>query len=171
MAKRDVVALEKEGVRLRLLEAEDLKMTLAWRNQPHIRRWFFYADVIGWEMHASWYEQYKTRDDDFVFIIEETHTLKKPVGQVAISHIDWSAKRAEYGRLLIGEPEARGMGIARAATNLLLEQAFAHWWLSEVYLHVYTANTAALAVYEACGFRVGSQTEDVLTMIKRQGMA
>jgi len=171
MTKRDVAPREKEGVRLRLLEDEDLKMTLAWRNQAHIRRWFFYAEVISWEMHTSWYETYKTRDDDFVFIIEETRTLKKPVGQVALYHIDWAQKRAEYGRLLIGEPDAHGRGMARAATNLLLEQAFAHWGLSEVYLAVYAANTAALAVYAACGFRVESQTAEVLLMIKRQGMA
>src|SRR5262245_28182771 len=108
MAKRDVAALEHDGVRLRLLEAADLEMTLAWRNQDHIRRWFFYADVISWAMHTSWYEQYKTRDDDFVFIIEETRTLQKPVGQVALYHVDWVEKRAEYGRLLIGAPDARG---------------------------------------------------------------
>src|SRR5262249_11213665 len=140
-------------------------------NQAHIRRWFFYADVISWAMHTSWYNKYETRDDDFVFIIEETRTHKKPVGQVALYDIDWAAKRAEYGRLLLGEPEARGRGIARIATNLLLEQAFANWGLSEVYLEVYATNTAALAVYEACGFRVASQTADVLLMIKRQGLA
>src|SRR5712691_2664016 len=157
MTKRDVAPREKEGVRLRLLEDEDLKMTLAWRNQGHIRRWFFYSDVISWEMHTSWYAQYKTCDDDFVFIIEETRTPKKPVGQVALYHIDWAAKRAEYGRLLLGEPDAQGRGMARAATNLLLEQAFANWGLSEIYLEVYAANTPALAVYDACGFRVASQ--------------
>lgn len=171
MAKRDVAALEQDGVRLRLLEAADLKMTLAWRNQDHIRRWFFYADVISWPMHTSWYEQYKMRDDDFVFIIEETRTLQKPVGQVALYHIDWTAKRAEYGRLLIGAPEARGKGMARVATNLVLAQAFAHWGLAEVYLEVYAANTAALAVYEACGFGLESQTDDILTMLKRRERA
>ncbi len=171
MAKRYVAALEKDGVRLRLLEAGDLQMTWAWRNQARIRRWFFYSDVISWEMHTSWYDKYKTRDDDFVFIIAETRTLKKPVGQVALYDIDWTQKRGEYGRLMLGEPDAQGRGIARTATNLLLGQAFVNWGLSEVYLEVYATNTAALAVYDACGFCVASQTADVLRMIKRPGLA
>ena len=59
-------------IRLRLLEEQDLPQTLAWRNQDHIRRWFFSSERLTPEQHAGWFARYRQRDDDFVFIIEET---------------------------------------------------------------------------------------------------
>jgi len=50
-------------------------MTRAWRNQDHIRKWFFHSDPITTEQHLAWWQRYQDRDDDFVFIIEETETL------------------------------------------------------------------------------------------------
>ena len=35
-------------------------------------------------MHRQWWEAYRGRDDDFVFVIEELAELKAPVGQVAV---------------------------------------------------------------------------------------
>jgi hypothetical protein len=81
-------------------------MTLAWRNQDHIRTWFFHSDVITPEQHRRWFDAYRGRDDDFVFVIEETEELRRPVGQVALYYIDWEPGTAEYGRLMIGDTDA-----------------------------------------------------------------
>ncbi len=140
-------------VRLRLLEPADLPLTLAWRNQEHIRKWFFFSDVISPDQHRAWFEQYQDRDDDFVFVIEETETLDRPVGQVSIYNIDRVAGRAEYGRLMIGDPDAGGLGLARLATSRLVDEALGPWGLREVYLEVFDTNAAAIAVYRACGFQ------------------
>lgn len=102
-------------VRLRLLEESDLSMTLAWRNQDHVRKWFFHSDIIAADQHRRWFEQYRDRDDDFVFVIEEAETLRRAIGQASIYNIDWAARRAEFGRLLIGDPE--GGGRPRAGPN------------------------------------------------------
>ena len=131
MAKRHVAPLVRGRVRLRLLEEGDLPMTLAWRNQDHIRQWFFHSDLITPEEHRRWFEQYRDRDDDFVFVIEETETLKRPVGQVALYHVDWVARRAEFGRLMIGDAEATGLGLARLATRRLVGEALGHWRLRD----------------------------------------
>lgn len=152
MPKRHIAPLVHGRVRLRLLEEADLPMTLAWRNQDHIRRWFFYSDVITPDQHRRWYERYRDRDDDFVFVIEETEALKRPVGQAALYNIDWAGKRAEFGRLLIGDAAARGMGLAATATRLLVDEAMAAWGLAEVCLEVLQTNTPALAIYRGCGF-------------------
>lgn len=162
--KRWIAPLERGRIRLRLLEEADLPMTLAWRNQEHIRKWFFYSDVLAPEQHRAWYEKYRLRDDDFVFIIEETQTLQKPVGQVALYNIDWAARRGEFGRLLIGEPEAVGQGLAFNATHLLVNTALTTWGLREVFLEVYAHNTAALTIYRRCGFHVTHERIGVLTM-------
>ena len=118
-------------------------MTLAWRNQDHIRKWFFNSAVISPEQHRAWYAQYKDRDDDFVFVIEETESLNRPVGQAAVYHLEALEGRAEFGRLMIGEAAAAGQGLARLATMRLLSECWSAWQLNEVYLDVKEANDAA----------------------------
>src|SRR5262245_34000210 len=70
MAKRWIAPLARGRIRLRLLDERDLPMTLLWRNQDHIRRWLFDSRVISPEEHRAWFDQYRERDDDFVFVIE-----------------------------------------------------------------------------------------------------
>ena len=164
--KRPIPPLVGPRVRLRLLEEADLPRTLAWRNQEHIRRWFVHADLITPERHRSWFETYHTRDDDFVFIIEETQTLRKPVGQVSLYRIDWERRRAEYGRLLIGEADATGRGLARQATEILLQYASTALGLLEIELEVFADNVAAIAIYTACGFRRREQRGPLLHMVR-----
>jgi diamine N-acetyltransferase len=152
LAKRAVAPLVNGRARLRLLEEADLALTREWRNQDHIRQWFFDANLISPEQHRAWWQRYRDRDDDFVFVIEETDTLKGPVGQVSLYNIDWTARRAEFGRLMIGEPGAVGLGIAQLATSALLRFAFQSWPVREIYLDVLPTNAPAIAVYRACGF-------------------
>jgi RimJ/RimL family protein N-acetyltransferase len=155
-------------VRLRLLEEADLPQTLAWRNQDHIRRWFLTSDVITPEQHREWFEQYRERDDDFVFLIEETITLRSPVGQAAIYRIDRERGDAEFGRMLIGDDEARGQGLAQLATDALVKWAFSDLGLREVYLDVLPDNHAARSVYERCGFEAKQLTDGILRMTKHR---
>jgi diamine N-acetyltransferase len=164
VSKRRVLPLVSGRIRLRLLQESDLLQTLAWRNQEGVRRWFFYSERITPGQHSNWYAEYVERDDDFVFIIEEIERLNKPVGQVALYHVDWAAGRAEFGRLMIGEQAARGQGLARVATTLLVDTALSSWGLREVYLEVYTDNQPALAIYDACGFRVTGTQANVTHM-------
>ena len=164
MPKPHIEPLLSGRIRLRLLDEADLPMTLAWRNQDHIREWFFHADVITPEQHAAWFSGYRDRDDDFVFVIEETESLKRPVGQVALCRVDTTDGRAEFGRLLIGEAEASGRGLAREATACLVAEGFSRWGLREIYLEVKDDNTPAIAVYESCAFRTVARTGGVRQM-------
>ena len=164
MAKPAICPIEGERIGLRLLAEADLPMTLNWRNQDQIRRWFKSSDPISPELHRSWFANYRHRDDDFVFIIEEHISLPRPVGQIALYHIDYSDKKAEFGRLMIGETGARGKGLAREATQLLLTVAFRHFKLDEVYLEVFENNTRAIAIYRQCGFQIYGRTDDLMMM-------
>jgi diamine N-acetyltransferase len=155
-------------VRLRLLEKRDLELTLSWRNDEENRRWFFTTDVIALDTHRRWYEHYRHRDDDFVFVIEETETLKRPVGQLSLYRIEWDAGRAEFGRLLIGDADARGLGLAQLATACLTDEALARWGLREIRCECRTVNTRAIAVCAACGFVAQEPAEGVTPMIKRR---
>jgi RimJ/RimL family protein N-acetyltransferase len=168
VAKRVIGPLVGSRVRLRLLHEEDLPRTLTWRNQDHIRRWFVHSEVIAPEQHRRWFEGYRERDDDFVFIIEETAAGDRPVGQVSLYRIDWARGRAEYGRLMIGESDAAGRGLAREATEVLLRHASEILQLREIVLEVFADNAAAIAIYAACGFEREERRDSLLVMVRRR---
>src|SRR5438876_3293579 len=136
MTKRHIEPLARGRVRLRLLDDSDLPMTLVWRNQDRVREWFINSEVIAPEDHRRWFERYITRDDDFVFIIEETQHLLTPIGQLSIYKTDFIQRRAEFGRLMIGEPNALGKGLAKEATLLACELAFTVLGLEELEAYI-----------------------------------
>ena len=171
MSKRAIPVMVNGPVRLRLLEERDLAATLAWRNQDHIRKWFFHSAVIAPEQHRGWWERYRDRDDDFVFVIEETETLRRPVGQVSLYNIDWATRRAEFGRLMIGDTEASGKGLARLATERLVEEGLGPWGLVEIYLEVLADNAPALAIYRSCGFVETGRKGDTVMMRRKAAPA
>jgi RimJ/RimL family protein N-acetyltransferase len=164
LSKPHVEPISGEKVRLRLLAEADLPLTLGWRNQAQIRRWFFYSELITPAQHEKWFKNYLERDDDFVFVIETVAAPIVAVGQVALYNVDRAGGRAEYGRLMIGEGSVRGQGLAAAATALILDFAARQLQLREVYLEVYSHNGAARRVYEQCGFAVTATAGDVTQM-------
>jgi len=159
MSKLPISPIIKERIQLRLLEQFDLPMTLKWRNQDHIRKWFIHPEVISPEQHREWFEAYLQRDNDYLFIIEETQNLNKPVGQISLYNIDWDGKCAEYGRLMIGEADAQGRGLAKEASRLLLQYAFKVLGMERIDLEVFRDNEPAIAIYRSCGFWEVSELE------------
>jgi len=164
MSKRSISPIVKSSIRLRLLNKEDLPLTLAWRNQDNIRKWFFYSAPITPQQHENWFKNYLERDNDFVFIIEEVSEGFRPVGQVAIYNIDWEGLRAEFGRLMIGEPSAAGKGLASAATQAVLELSFEKLGLQEIYLEVYSNNVKAVSLYKSVGFKLLKVRDNIIKM-------
>ncbi len=163
--KRQIPPVSDGLVELRLLEEADLLKTLQWRNRDGIRNYFFHSDVLTFEQHQKWWQQYLPKDDDFVFVIELLEDGQCwPVGQVALYAINWPEKTAEYGRLMIGEDRARGRGVAQRATKLILQIGFEKLGLEEVHLEVFAHNQVARHVYERCGFHVVEELETVVKM-------
>lgn len=164
--KPDLLPIENQRIRLRLLDRNDLEMTRNWRNQDSIRKWFVHSDIITSEQHRQWFESYLTRDNDFVFVIEERVELRRPVGQVALYNIEWEQLRAELGRLMIGDLEAQGKGLARGAVALLIEFVEQTWAIREIYLDVYADNYPAISIYKSTGFRPTMESDGMVRMIR-----
>jgi RimJ/RimL family protein N-acetyltransferase len=163
LPKRGVSPIVGHGVRLRLLEADDLERTRTWRNIDDNRCWFIQSDPVGRETHQSWFESYQVRDDDFVFIVEDLEGSCEAIGQASLYHIDWERGSAEFGRLLIGELAARGRGLGFEATRTLLHFGFEVWRLRRIHLEVFAHNSKAIAIYTRCGFRT-------MTPVAREGL-
>jgi RimJ/RimL family protein N-acetyltransferase len=150
--KRAGLELSGPGICLRLIKFEDLPTTLAWRNREDIRHNFINSDIISWEGHSKWWEGYRVKNNDFIFLILETERLSRSVGQVSLYNINLDHSEAEYGRLMIGDNEARGKGLARRATELLIAWAFNSLGIERIYLEVFKNNTIALNLYRQFGF-------------------
>jgi RimJ/RimL family protein N-acetyltransferase len=168
MGNRDILLIESSRVRLRLLEEADLSRTLAWRNREDIRKWFVHSEIISPAQHQQWFLNYLERADDYMLIIEEIKEFQKPVGQVSLYNIDLVSGKADYGRLIIGERNAQGKGIAKEATSLLLSYAFNTWKLRRIELEVFTNNKPAIAIYRGCGFSELSESNGLIRMVKVQ---
>jgi diamine N-acetyltransferase len=166
VSKKYIPPLEKDAVRLRLLEKSDLKKTLSWRNQNC--QWFFYSDLLSMDRHMEWFNQYLARDDDYVFIIERLSRKKEPVGQISLYKIDWEKRQAEFGRLLIGEPAAKRQGIAQKATEILLDYAFTNLGIETIQLEVLPGNSPAISLYEKCGFMRTSMNANSIVMTRQR---
>ncbi len=164
MIKPPVPPLTCGPLMLRLLEERDLELTRAWRNRDEIREWFVSAEQIAAQQHRAWFDTYLQKSDDFVFVIEETRVLRRPIGQASLYHVDFGAGRAEFGRLMIGDPAARGRGFGAVATKGLVAMALDQWRLREVYLEVKAANHRAIGIYEECGFTTVGVNGEMLLM-------
>jgi len=162
--KCEVSPLVRDSCRLRLLEESDIERLRCWRNQYHILKWFIHSEPIEPDQQRAWWNAYRLRDDDYMFVIEEVAEGLGPVGAAALYHIDCERKRAEYGRLMIGESAARGRGLARTATELVIEFTFNQLGLSEVYLEVFSDNEPAVALYRGCGFEETGRSGRLLCM-------
>ena len=158
--------MERNGCRIRLLEETGIEQLRCWRNQAHIRKWFVHNAPIEPDQQRVWWDSYRRRTDDYMFVIEDVGEGSGDVGAVALYNIDCDQNRAEYGRLMIREPAACGRGLARTATELVTEFAFDNLGLDEVYLEVFSDNQRAVTLYRSCGFEETGRGDRMLYMRK-----
>ncbi|HYS18109.1 MAG TPA: GNAT family N-acetyltransferase [Candidatus Binatia bacterium] len=155
--------IEGERVLLRRMSREDAADVVRMRADPEVQAQLFSGRPPTIEEHLRWLADVEARGDRHEFMIVE-RTSGRSVGTIGLSHIDRVNRRAEYG-VLIGEPDARGKGLAAEASRLLLAYAFGTLGLRRVYLHVLARNEDAVRLYR----RVGFQPEGVLRQHVRKG--
>lgn len=86
---------------------------------------------------------------------------KKPVGLVSLMNINLNEKQAEFG-ITIGEKQYWGTGVAAAASNMMMHDAFQIMQLQRLYLNVFENNSRAIHFFSGLGFeKTGvSKTDD-----------
>lgn len=143
---------------LRPIEGADGPRVVAWRNEPHVMRGLFSYRPLALAEHEQWFQGYLARDEEILFIIEAADGTA--IGTIGLSNIDLRNRKAELGRMLIGDPSYLGRGYAKAATLLLLNYAFRELNLHRLYLEVLADNHAAVSLYRRCHFEVEGRCRD-----------
>jgi N-acetylneuraminate synthase len=139
-------------VTLRPLAAGDADRVVAWRARPEVADQLF-SDAPTREAHDRWFAQLERRTDRLELAILER---ERPVGTIGLSNLDFGALTGEYG-ILVGEPDARGRGVARAASRALLDWAFGALGLERVRLELFADNPPARRLYDGLGFTLESE--------------
>lgn len=141
--------LEGQYVLLRPLTIEDAPMTHAWRHGSRTGFLNPGADTIAEQ--AAWIDSRPPSEQNFVIDLRNGVS----VGMLSLVAIDHDNRRAEVGRLLIGEPETvKGIPAALEALMLLYDLAFRRLKLQRIYGTVAADNTLMLKWHRFFGMQV-----------------
>ena len=127
------VKMAKDCIRLRRPTEDDVEKFLAWSHDEEL------GDLTGWEYPdeeekiRDWlFNKTHNRDRRFLVIEYNAH----PIGDIELCNIAWRSGHAEL-KVCIAEKQYWNKGLGTRAINMVLEEAFEHLGLEEVYLRVY----------------------------------
>ncbi|PEF69083.1 GNAT family N-acetyltransferase [Bacillus cereus] len=144
--------MQEANLLIRKITESDIELIRTWRNQDHIRKYFISNNYIDENQQQEWFKKYLYKDDDIMFMIEETLDFQRVIGTVALYNINKKKKSIEFGRLMIGYLPSLGKGFGKRATILASKYAFEILNMSEIYLNVLPHNIRAIQIYESIGF-------------------
>jgi UDP-4-amino-4,6-dideoxy-N-acetyl-beta-L-altrosamine N-acetyltransferase len=134
---------------LRDLIRDDSERLFAWRSEPEVSRWMSDQPPETPQAHDLWIEDFLADRDRRGWIV---NFKGRPAGFLTLTGLTNCNRRAEWG-WYIGDPDARGRGVGRAAQALGLDKAFDDLGLERVWAEVLADNEAALKAQGAAGFR------------------
>jgi RimJ/RimL family protein N-acetyltransferase len=137
---------------LRELDRSDVSRLNAWRaDRALVALLGGTFRYIGSEVDERWFDQYLSSRANNVRLAICRQEDRQLVGAVYLLNIDWVNRSAEFS-IQIGEREAQGRGIGKAATRLAIKHAFDDLNLYRVHLTALATNEQALALYRTVGF-------------------
>lgn len=144
-------------MKLRRLELKDAPFMYEWMTDEDIVSNFRF---FGSEIELKNIEQYvlnaqKDNENLHFAIVEDNDEY---LGTISLKNVDMIDKNAEYAIVL--RKKAIGKGVAKKATELVLEYAFDTIGLNKVYFNVLKNNKRAIRFYEKLGFKFEGEFKD-----------
>ena len=151
------------SVYLRPLEVPDAKISYKWRNNPLIWKFTEYKPnkIIDFATETDWIKNSLKIKNDHRFAICLLETGQY-IGNIQLINIE--DKKGDF-HVFIGDTFYWGKGIAKEATQLILNYGFIRLGLDFMNLKVHQDNTIAKAIYQKMGFIKTSQDGDFISMI------
>jgi len=147
-------------ISIKFCEYEEIFLDLSrvWLRDQEIKELTMTPDFDD-EGQKKWYKSLKNKED---YYIRGIKYKEKPIGVVGIKNIN--SDSAEYWGY-IGEKDYWGMGLGKYLLDYCYRYAQSIG-LSFLYLKVAIGNDRAIKLYKKMGFKVQSNDEEVLTMVK-----
>lgn len=139
--------LKLDCITLRDFCETDIPDKIRWINDSENNQYLHYDLPMEYEKTLQWYRN-KNNNIRLDLIIEYCGIS---VGLIGLLGIDRTNNKAEY-YICLGEKEYKGRGIAKVATNMLVNYGFTELGLKKIFLNVDAENTTACHLYEKCGF-------------------
>lgn len=146
-------------VSIRKFCKDDIENKVKWINNPQNNTFLHYDLPLEFQKTLTWFENNKDRTDRYDGVIVAD---SKAVGLIGLLQIDHKNSKAEF-YIALGEQSAKGKGIAKKASLLMLEYAFSTLGLNKVYLYTEAENLSAQGLFEKLGFnKEGLLIEDLI---------
>ncbi|MFM6935470.1 MAG: GNAT family N-acetyltransferase [Flavobacteriales bacterium] len=128
------------------LEKKELHLLLELRNDPTNLKWLENQQILTEKDQFNWFENLKINEFQ-LFMIKYQNAV---IGEVHLKDIDPHQKSAEAGIMM--HSNAKGTGIAFAASYLLLQYAFEVLQLNKVTAKVHSENETVKKYNQFLGF-------------------
>lgn len=152
--------LSNKNILLRAPELEDATRIMAWENDS--QQWIHSQNRLPFS--AFEIEQYVLNchhdlqsEKQYRWMIEHKAT-QKLLGCVDIFDYDAFNQKAGIGIMI--DKAFRQQGYAQQALNLLIDYAFSHLQLHQVYCNVLANNTASIRLFQSLHFKITATKKD-----------
>ena len=148
-------------VTIRPLLEQDAYISVKWRNDPEVFKYTgnTYKNEITLETELNWIRKVITNKNEYRCAILADDIY---VGNIYLTDI--TSEFAQY-HIFIGNKDYWGKGVAKKASELILNHAFNKLNLSFVFLRVKKQNVAAVHLYKKLGFVEKKEDGDWIDMI------
>ncbi|WOD18682.1 UDP-4-amino-4,6-dideoxy-N-acetyl-beta-L-altrosamine N-acetyltransferase [Paraburkholderia kirstenboschensis] len=143
--------LKSNRIKLRAIEEGDLPLIASWRSDPQVYEYFYEFLPISSRQQKNWFEKQLQDSSEINLVVSNLSGIA--IGTVSIYHIDRRNRKAEWGRLIIGDPAARSGGIGAEIEALILQYSFEHLNLHKLYCEVLVENEKVISLHKKFGFR------------------
>jgi len=134
-----------EGIRIRSVRADDIRLLWEWANDPEVRAASFSSGAISWETHVKWFAEKFGENRSLLFVAEDD--AGSPCGQI---RFDLNGSDAELNISLA--KEKRGAGLAVPLIEAGVREAFARTECARVHAFVRPENAVSARAFEKARF-------------------
>lgn len=152
--------LTGKKISLRALEPADADLLYEWENNTEI--WRLSNTLTPFSLHTikryidSVQDIYSERQQRLVICIIKS---KKPIGCIDLFDYDPLNLRAGVG-ILISDSDERGKGYASEALKLMINYAFQHLRLHQLYCNIPIDNKPSIKLFKNLGFKTTAKKKD-----------
>jgi RimJ/RimL family protein N-acetyltransferase len=139
-----------ESVELREIEPVHAERMLRWMLNPEVAENVGLRSQPTLDRTREWIAKAQASEDMHAWAIVHAG---EHVGNVVLDRIDTHLQSARLS-IYLGEPSARGHGVASAALRLALDHGFSGLGLHRIWLTVHERHTRAALLYTRLGFRL-----------------